>query len=79
MIEVSFSLFYAIYVVFLSGAVFLMWFLNESKNKSDSFEIESENVFWQCQICAYTYVDSHSKDISICPRCGSYNKKNIEE
>ncbi len=78
MIEVSFSLFYAIYVVFLSGAVFLMWFLNESKNKSDSFEIESENAFWQCQICAYTYVDSHSKDISICPRCGSYNKKSIK-
>ncbi len=78
MIEVSFSSFYMIYVVCLSSIVFFLWFLNEFKNKSGSFEIESENAFWQCQICAYTYVDSHNKDISICPRCGSYNKKERE-
>ncbi|MDP8260833.1 MAG: hypothetical protein P9M01_00630 [Candidatus Kappaea frigidicola] len=55
-----------------------MWLVNEAKNKSGSFEIESENAFWQCQICAYTFVDSQSKEISICPRCGSYNKKQVE-
>jgi rubrerythrin len=79
MIEVSFSSYYMIYIIFLSFIVITMWFLNEARSKSGSLEIESENAFWQCQICAYTYVDSHSKDISICPRCGSYNKKNIEE
>lgn len=79
MIEVSFSSFYMIYIIFLGFIVFFMWLVNEAKNKSGSFEIESENAFWQCQICAYTFVDSQSKEISICPRCGSYNKKDIEE
>ncbi len=79
MIEVSFSSFFMIYIIFLVCIVIFLWILNEAKNNSGSFEIESANAFWQCQICANTYVDSHNKDISICPRCGSYNKKDIEE
>jgi rubrerythrin len=67
-----------IYIISLGCIVVIMWFINEAKSKSGSLEIESENAFWQCQICAYTYVDSHHKDISICPRCGSYNKKEHE-
>lgn len=75
MIEVSFSFFYVVYIVFFTFLAFFMWFINEARYKSGSLEIESENAFWQCHICANTYVDSQHKDISICPRCGSYNKR----
>jgi hypothetical protein len=32
-------------------------------------------VIWQCFICAYIYVDSRNKRLSVCPRCRSYNEK----
>lgn len=34
----------------------------------------SEHV-WKCSVCFHDYIDSKHEDISICPLCGSYNKK----
>jgi hypothetical protein len=37
---------------------------------------EREDVYmWKCAICSHDYIDSTSEDISVCPLCGSYNKK----
>ena len=33
------------------------------------------DFIWKCSICLNTYVDSKKEDISICPLCGSYNKR----
>jgi rubrerythrin len=30
---------------------------------------------WKCSVCFNDYVDSKHEDISVCPVCGSYNKK----
>jgi hypothetical protein len=30
---------------------------------------------WKCSVCFNTYLDSRHEDISVCPLCGSYNKK----
>jgi hypothetical protein len=38
-------------------------------NKKDMEQI------WKCSICLQTYIDSLHDGISVCPLCGSYNKK----
>lgn len=75
MIEVSISVILSVYIAIIVTAILFLWFYNEYKTKSISMKLESEKFFWSCSICTYTYVDSRHKDISICPRCGSYNKK----
>lgn len=75
MITISFSNLCTFYVTFLLIGLFSFWFYSEHKNKNGKFKFESEKFFWQCLICTYTYVDSQHRDISICPRCGSYNKR----
>jgi hypothetical protein len=30
---------------------------------------------WKCSICFHAYIDSLHDDISVCPLCGSYNKR----
>jgi len=34
---------------------------------------------WKCSVCSNDYVDSKHEDISVCPLCGSYNKKEEEK
>lgn len=33
------------------------------------------DYIWKCSVCFNTYVDSKGEDISICPLCASYNKR----
>jgi Zn finger protein HypA/HybF involved in hydrogenase expression len=75
MIEVEISTILTVYIAVILIGVLCFWLYNEHKAKNASMKIESEKFFWFCTICANTYVDSKHKDISICPRCGSYNKK----
>ena len=30
---------------------------------------------WKCSVCSHAYIDSKHDEISVCPLCGSYNKK----
>lgn len=32
---------------------------------------------WKCSVCSHIYVDSKHEDMSVCPLCGSYNKKGV--
>jgi rubrerythrin len=75
MIEVNLSTMLLIYLSVILSSFIAFWVYSEYKQKDKSVKIESERYFWSCSICGYTYVDSKHKEISICPRCGSYNKK----
>ena len=33
---------------------------------------------WRCLFCGYSYLDEHAKDVSECPRCGSFNSLSDE-
>jgi rRNA maturation endonuclease Nob1 len=34
---------------------------------------------WKCSVCFNDYIDSKHDAISVCPVCGSYNKKDEEK
>jgi hypothetical protein len=77
MIKIEFSLAVALYLILTTCLVLLIFVF---KNKKDPKQFSSEkNFLWQCSICTYVYVDSRHVNISQCPRCGSYNKKEEQE
>ncbi|MFH1062725.1 MAG: hypothetical protein V1747_07585 [Candidatus Omnitrophota bacterium] len=36
-----------------------------------------EFTLWQCLICGFVYSRVFDDKITVCPRCGSFNKKDI--
>jgi len=36
---------------------------------------KDEQYIWKCSVCFHDYIDSRHEDISACPMCGSYNKR----
>jgi len=73
MIEINFPLAVALYLVIFLVAVFFLWLLGrEQKNKELFLD---QKFIWFCSVCTYTYINTKEDNISVCPRCGSYNKK----
>ena len=78
MIRVDVSTAVFLYVMFSLLAIFFFWIVFEKKAILPKFVREEADV-WECAICAYTYVDSQHQEISQCPQCKSYNKKEKED
>ncbi|MCX5693199.1 MAG: hypothetical protein NTX47_05920 [Candidatus Omnitrophica bacterium] len=77
MIKIEFSLAVALYLILTTCLIFLILIF---KNRKEPKQFSSEkNFLWQCSICTYVYVDSRHTNMSQCPRCGSYNKKEEQE
>ena len=41
------------------------------------FSPKDIRYIWKCPVCSHIYVDSKHEDMSVCPLCGSYNKKGV--
>lgn len=67
-----------LYVMGSLAVTFLFWIAFEKRAALPKYVREEANV-WECRICAYTYVDSQHHEISQCPQCKSWNKKDPEE
>jgi len=74
MISIEFSWAAAIYISVCAVALISYWAFFERVRRLPNRSV-SERSVWQCAICTYFYIDSRHSDISACPRCGSYNKK----
>jgi rubrerythrin len=73
MISIDFSIAISLYLFVLISSVLLVWLLTKmQKDKNLSLD---PKFIWFCSICTYTYINTKEETISICPRCGSYNKK----
>ncbi len=75
-VDISTAIFF--YVMSSLSAIFIFWVFFEKKSALPKFVREEADV-WECKICTYTYVDSTHQEISQCPQCKSYNKKDPEE
>lgn len=73
MISIDFSIAISLYLFILISAVLLVWLL--AKMQKDRNLSLDPKFIWFCSICTYTYINTKEETISICPRCGSYNKK----
>ncbi len=73
MISIDFSLAVAFYTALCLGIALFLWlFTKKQKDKDLSLD---PRFIWFCSVCTYTFVNTKEDKISICPRCGSYNKK----
>jgi len=69
------TFFYILFsVVLLAG----LWMLFGHKGMRRPPARRPEDYIWRCSVCSHNYIDSKHEDISICPLCGSYNKKEEE-
>ncbi|MCK4463783.1 MAG: hypothetical protein KAU58_05675 [Candidatus Omnitrophica bacterium] len=76
-LDISTALF--LYLLFNVIGVLLLWVFFGLRTKRSSFK-KDEDYVWRCSICANLYIDSKNQDLSRCPQCGSYNKKeNMKE
>lgn len=58
--------------------ILFVWIISNSREKKKVVLRDIDNI-WKCSACSNDYVDSKHEDISVCPLCGSYNKKEEEK
>ena len=77
MISIDFSLAVSLYILIFLNAILIIWLVNK-KQKDKDLTLEDKFI-WFCSVCTYTYINTKEDMISVCPRCGSYNKKLSED
>lgn len=73
MIDLDFRTAVAGYIIIFLAVIFILWFTG--KKQKDKELLLDDKFLWFCSVCTYTYISTKVEAISICPRCGSYNKK----
>ena len=76
MISVDFSLAIALYILIFLNVILIIWLVNK-KQKDKDLTLDDKFI-WFCSVCTYTYINTKEDIISVCPRCGSYNKKVVD-
>ncbi len=72
MIEISITEAFVIYSFIIAISGIVLWGLSELGARRIYTEFKSQNV-WECNYCAFVYLDTEAEEISLCPRCHSYN------
>jgi hypothetical protein len=75
MINLDFSSAIAWFVTTVIGTVFCLWLFGRRQKEKDL--LLDDKFLWFCSVCTYTYISTTEGVISVCPRCGSYNKKQL--
>lgn len=78
MIRLDIGTFVFFYMLFSLVAIFILWVLLGRRHAGDVRPKEIEYI-WKCQVCFNNYIDSRHSDISVCPVCCSYNKREKTE
>lgn len=70
----------AIFIYTLSSVVvtLIIWIISNYRVKKEPPDQGVHNI-WKCSVCFNTYIDSKHEEISNCPQCGSYNKRESEK
>lgn len=71
-LDISMALFF--YLLFTAVFMLVVWSFFDLGTRLKSYSSD-EKYIWHCSICAYNYIDSRHDEISICPRCKSYNQR----
>ncbi len=73
MINLDFYSSLALFIIIFLALILGLWiFAAKARDKKTSLD---ERFIWHCAVCTYAYVNTKEPTISVCPRCGSYNKK----
>lgn len=74
MIKLDITTFVFLYIACSAIAIFVIWIVfgyREMKKATPKYT----EYLWKCSVCAHTYIDSKHVDMSACPLCGSYNRR----
>ena len=74
MIKMDISTVLFLYIFFTAVLVLAAWSFFDLGRRLKTFGSE-EKYIWHCTICANTYIDSRHDELSLCPRCKSYNQR----
>ncbi len=59
----------------LSAIIILIIWIAEGYRRRKSYSARDTDYIWKCAVCSNVYVDSIYEDMSKCPLCSSYNKR----
>lgn len=65
----------AFFYVLCSAIIVLMIWIISGYRRTRRFTGKDISYIWKCSVCSHEYIDSKHDDVSACPLCGSYNKK----
>lgn len=71
-LDITYLIFY--YILFSAAVVLIIWFVSGYRRRK-YFARRDVDYIWKCAVCAHIYVSSYFEDITACPVCGSYNKR----
>lgn len=74
MIRLTVSNVIFLYTLFSVVITLVVWIISGYRLPRRVLPKEVEYI-WKCSVCFNTYIDSKHDDISVCPLCGSYNKR----
>ena len=78
MIRIDITTLVFLYILFSVIGILIIWAIVVYKNtrlRAPPGSQKNIEHVWKCTICFHTYIDSLHDDISVCPLCGSYNKR----
>ncbi|MBU1124986.1 MAG: hypothetical protein KKC84_03095 [Candidatus Omnitrophica bacterium] len=75
MISIDFSNAIALGILLFLIPILCVWLFHR-KQKDKDLTLDPKFI-WFCSICTYTYINTKEEVISVCPRCGCYNKREV--
>ena len=72
MITVDFYQAIGIFFLILIVGFLSVWVITRRRRETG---VTDHLHIWHCSICAHTYSKRRKEVITVCPKCGSYNKK----
>lgn len=74
MFEVSQTTAFMIYLCFTIGPLLGLWVFQHYSKRNRKIDL-AEKSLYICEYCQFCYLDDHSKPITRCPQCQSFNKQ----
>jgi len=72
MIQISLSAALVLYSSILGLLALFIWVYTEVTVRR-SYRVLEKQFLWRCVFCGYIYLDEGAGEVSMCPRCESYN------
>ncbi|HUW59662.1 MAG TPA: hypothetical protein VMZ06_01550 [Candidatus Bathyarchaeia archaeon] len=72
MIEISLTAALILYSSIIGLLAVSIWIYSEVTVRR-SYRVLEKQFLWRCVFCGYIYLDEGAEQVSMCPRCESYN------
>lgn len=78
MIRLNISDLIFLYILSTAVVIMVVWVAGCYRKGYMQSRPAAAEYIWKCGVCANIYIDSRHEDMSACPLCGSYNKREVK-